>query len=55
MVLMVRNPNIKTIRDFTDKDRIAMPQEKSGPQATVLQMAAEKEWGPASTAGSTNS
>jgi len=46
MVLMVRNPNIKTIRDFTDKDRIAMPQAKSGPQATVLQMAAEKEWGP---------
>ena len=45
MVLMVRNPNVKTIRDFTDKDRIAMPQAKSGPQATVLQMAAEKEWG----------
>lgn len=45
MVLMVRDPNIKTIRDFTDKDRIAMPQAKSGPQATVLQMAAEKEWG----------
>jgi NitT/TauT family transport system substrate-binding protein len=45
MVLMVRNPNVKTIRDFTEKDRIAMPQAKSGPQATMLQMAAEKEWG----------
>lgn len=45
MVLMVRNPDVKTIRDFTDKDRIAMPQAKSSPQATMLQMAAEREWG----------
>jgi NitT/TauT family transport system substrate-binding protein len=39
------NPNVKTIRDFTDKDRIALPVIKSSIQAVVLQMEAEKVFG----------
>jgi NitT/TauT family transport system substrate-binding protein len=42
-----RNPSIKTIRDITDKDRIAVPAVKVSIQAIVLQMAAAKEWGQA--------
>jgi ABC-type nitrate/sulfonate/bicarbonate transport system substrate-binding protein len=44
--LNTRNPNIKSIRDFTDKDRIAVPSVKVSTQALFLQIAAEKEWGP---------
>jgi NitT/TauT family transport system substrate-binding protein len=44
--LNTRNPNIKSIRDFTDKDRIAVPSVKISTQALFLQIAAEKEWGP---------
>ena len=44
--LTTRNPNIKSIRDFTDKDRIAVPSVKVSTQALFLQIAAEKEWGP---------
>jgi NitT/TauT family transport system substrate-binding protein len=44
-VLTTTNPNVKTIRDFTDKDRIALPAVKIGFQPQVLQMAAEKEFG----------
>ena len=40
------NPDVKTIRDFTDKDRIALPAVKVSIQAVTLQMAAEKEFGP---------
>lgn len=43
--LNTRNPNIKSIRDFTDKDRIAVPSVKVSTQALFLQIAAEKEWG----------
>lgn len=43
--LNTRNPNIKSIRDFTDKDRIAIPSIKVSTQAIYLQVAAEKEWG----------
>lgn len=39
------NPNVKTIKDFTDKDRIALPVIKSSIQAVVLQMEAEKVFG----------
>ena len=39
------NPNVKTIKDFTEKDRIALPAVKIGFQPQVLQMAAEKEFG----------
>jgi len=38
-------PEIKTIKDFTDKDRIALPAVKVSIQAVVLQMAAEKVFG----------
>jgi NitT/TauT family transport system substrate-binding protein len=44
--LNTRNPAVKTVRDFTDKDRIALPGAKSSIQAVTLQMAAEKEFGP---------
>lgn len=40
------NPNIKSIRDFTEKDRIALPTVKLSLQAILLQMAAEQTWGP---------
>jgi NitT/TauT family transport system substrate-binding protein len=38
-------PEIKTIKDFTDKDRIALPAVKVSIQAVILQMAAEKVFG----------
>lgn len=43
--LVTRNPNVKTIRDFTERDRIALPAIKISTQAIILQMAAEKEFG----------
>lgn len=45
LVLVSNNPQIKTIKDFTAKDRIAMPSLVS-PQMYVLQMAAEAAYGP---------
>lgn len=39
------NPNVKTIKDFTEKDRIALPAVRVSVQAVILQMAAEKEFG----------
>lgn len=44
-VLTTTNPNVKTIADFTEKDRIALPAVKIGFQPQVLQMAAEKQLG----------
>jgi NitT/TauT family transport system substrate-binding protein len=41
------NPNIKSLRDFTDADKIAMPAVKVSVHAMFLQMAAEKELGEA--------
>jgi NitT/TauT family transport system substrate-binding protein len=43
--LMTRNPNIKSIRDFTDNDRIALPAPKVSVQAIMLEMIAEKTLG----------
>src|ERR1051325_5361079 len=43
--LTTRNPNIKSIRDFTDNDRIALPAVKVSVQAIMLQMIAEKTLG----------
>ena len=40
------NPDVKTIKDFTAKDRIALPAVKVSIQAITLQMAAEKAFGP---------
>ncbi len=45
LYLNTRNPAVKTVKDFTDKDRIALPAVKSSIQAVTLQMAAEKEFG----------
>src|SRR4051795_9461023 len=43
--LTTRNPNIKSVRDFTDKDRIALPAPKVSVQAIMLEMIAEKTFG----------
>jgi NitT/TauT family transport system substrate-binding protein len=43
--LTTRNPNIKSVRDFTDNDRIALPAPKVSVQAIMLQMIAEKTLG----------
>ena len=45
LVLMVRDDNIKTIADFTEKHRIAVPAAKISLQAILLQMAAEQTFG----------
>jgi len=39
------NPSVKSIKDFTDKDRIALPAVKVSIQAVTLQMAAEQAFG----------
>jgi len=44
--LNTRDPNIKSVRDFTDKDRIALPAPKVSVQAIMLEMIAEKTFGP---------
>jgi NitT/TauT family transport system substrate-binding protein len=46
LYLVTNNPNVKTIKDFTDKDKIALPAVKVSIQAVTLQMAAEKAFGP---------
>jgi NitT/TauT family transport system substrate-binding protein len=45
-VLTTNNPNVRTLRDFTDKDRISVAAVKASQVAILLQMAAEKEFGP---------
>ncbi|MGE0310772.1 MAG: ABC transporter substrate-binding protein [Lautropia sp.] len=45
LLLNTTNPAIKTIKDFTDKDRIALPVIRSSIQAVVLQMEAAKVFG----------
>jgi sulfonate transport system substrate-binding protein len=40
------NPDVKTLKDFTEKDRIALPAVKVSIQAVTLQMAAEQAFGP---------
>jgi NitT/TauT family transport system substrate-binding protein len=49
-LLNTRNPDVKTIADFSERDRIAMPAVKVSVQAIVLQMAAAKAFGPANFA-----
>lgn len=48
--LNTRDPNIRTDKDFTSKDRIAVPGVKVSPQAITLQRAAAKAWGDANYA-----
>ncbi len=45
LYLNTRNPAVKTIRDFTEADKIALPAVKVSIQAITLQMAAEKAFG----------
>jgi NitT/TauT family transport system substrate-binding protein len=45
LVLNAAKPNIKTLKDFTDKDRIALPSAKVSIQSLVLQIAVAKEFG----------
>jgi NitT/TauT family transport system substrate-binding protein len=47
MVLVTRDPDVKGLADFSDKDRIAVPTIKISMQAVVLQMAAEQAFGEA--------
>ncbi|MFI4887261.1 MAG: ABC transporter substrate-binding protein [Burkholderiales bacterium] len=46
LFLVTRNPNVRTVKDFTDNDKIALPAVKVSIQAVTLQMAAEKAFGP---------
>ena len=48
--LNTRNANIKSIRDLTEKDRIALPAVKVSMQAIILQMAAAQTFGEANYA-----
>jgi NitT/TauT family transport system substrate-binding protein len=50
LFLNTREERIKSIRDLTDKDRIALPAVKVSVQAIMLQMAAVKEFGEANYA-----
>jgi len=43
--LNTRNKDIKTIKDFTEKDRIAIPSLKVSTQALLLHYAAAQIWG----------
>lgn len=45
LYLTTRNPEVKTIKDFTGKDKIALPAVKVSIQAVTLQMAAEQAFG----------
>ena len=46
IVLVTRNPAVKSVQDFTDKDRIGLPAVRTSIQAIFLEMAAEKAFGP---------
>lgn len=47
LILVTRNPNVKTIADFGEKDKIAVPTVKVSMQSTILGIAAEKVYGEA--------
>jgi len=48
LYLTTTNPSVTSIRDFTRKDRIALPAVRSSIQAVILEMAAAKAFGEAS-------
>jgi NitT/TauT family transport system substrate-binding protein len=43
--LNTRNPDVRSLKDFTDKDRIAVPSLKVSTQAIMMHFAAEQVWG----------
>jgi len=45
LYLVTRNPAVKSIKDFSDKDKIAVPSVKISTQAIMLQMAASAAFG----------
>src|SRR3954453_19251521 len=45
LILLTRDPKLKTLKDYTEKDRIAVPSVKISMQAILLEMAASKEFG----------
>src|SRR5436853_3400515 len=45
LMLLVRDPAIKSLKDFKENHRIALPAVKVSNQAIILQMAAAKEFG----------
>ena len=47
LLLVTRNPNVKSIADFTEKDKIAVPTVKVSMQSTILGIAAQKLYGEA--------
>jgi NitT/TauT family transport system substrate-binding protein len=47
LLLVTRNPNLKTLKDYGEKDRIALPSVKISMQAILLEMAAAQEFGQA--------
>src|SRR5215212_10349646 len=46
LILLTRDPRIKALKDYTEKDRIAVPSVKISMQAILLEMAASREFGP---------
>jgi NitT/TauT family transport system substrate-binding protein len=46
---LTRNPDVKRLEDLTEKDKIALTTVKVSVHAMLLQMAAEKIWGPANS------
>jgi NitT/TauT family transport system substrate-binding protein len=48
MLLVTRDPNVKTLKDFSGEDKIAVPTIKVSSQAMVLKMALEKMYGESS-------
>jgi NitT/TauT family transport system substrate-binding protein len=45
MILVTRNPNVKSLKDFTSADKIAVPTVRVSMQAVMMQMESEKEFG----------
>jgi NitT/TauT family transport system substrate-binding protein len=47
LILVTRDPKLKSLKDFGEKDRIAVPSVKISMQAILLEMAVAKEFGDA--------
>jgi NitT/TauT family transport system substrate-binding protein len=47
LLMVTRNPNVKTIADLTGKDKIAVPTVKVSMQSTILGIASERLYGEA--------
>jgi NitT/TauT family transport system substrate-binding protein len=47
LIMVTRNPNVKTIADLSEKDKIAVPTVKVSMQSTILGIAAERLFGEA--------